>query len=401
MNDETALDAKNMEELDGSQRLGLIFNLVRTVLDEMGIADVTLDSVVTAPAFYDGDVLVEAGGGFIRFINRFSNKTGCLGYAFNDVAFLTVRQFCESYIEDSYPEIPNLPLSEEQYKFRGRGGFGAGDGAVLEFPICFVLGCPRSGTTLLRTMLNVHDQVWAPGELNLAHYASVADRARMILPTMRYSIIPECASRFGESTSSFSKTLRGWEREALPISEVYEQLYAADPSRLIIDKSPAYSVFLEDLEVISSRFRNARFVHIIRSPHDVIRSFVKLQMYKNAMGLFRPGLNPYQMGEIFWHVHNSNIIHFLSEIPNERKCTLRYEALVSEPREQLAKVCTLLDLSYDPGMADPYKQSAGVVALGASDVHLNSFEKVENREPSVAFYPIGSRCLNLVEELGY
>ena len=102
-------EEKRIGDLDDSQKVQSIFEIVESVLNEMGIVDVESDSVIAAPDFYDGPVLLEDGGAFSRFIGRFSTEVGCLGYAFNDVALLTVRQFCELYVADSYPQIPSVP----------------------------------------------------------------------------------------------------------------------------------------------------------------------------------------------------------------------------------------------------------------------------------------------------
>ena len=390
-----------IEGLDHSQRVDSILAMVQDILTEMGIVDVTPDSVIAAPPFYDGRVLIQDTDRVNRFIFQFALKVRFIGYSVNDVAFLTVRQLCELYLRDSYPETPSVPLTDDQYEL-GRNRERKRAGVVKkDFPICFVLGCGRSGTTLLRTMLNVHEELWAPGELHLAHFESMADRARNIVPLLRYMLVPEVAARFGESIASFSKVLKKWELESLSVSEVYENLYEADPSTLIVDKTPTYSARLEDLKRIGQQFPNARFVYLVRSPHDVIRSLVRMQLYKGVLGLVEPGLNPYQVGEVIWSSHNSNIQTFLGDVPNERKCTVRYEELVSDAETPLRRVCDLLDLSYDADMVDPYRKSPGKVALGAGDMYMNFLRRVENRTPSEAFYPIGMRCQNLADRYGY
>ena len=107
------------------------------------------------------------------------------------------------------------------------------------------------------------------------------------------------------------------------------------------------------------------------------------------------------MGEATWSLHNANIAQFLKQVPRARQCTVRYEDLVAAPDEWLTKVCRTLDLTYDPGMADPYRGSAGAGAQGAGDARINLLTGVENRKPSEAFYPIGSTCRSLSEEYGY
>ncbi len=158
----------NERQPGGQDNMDRLFGIVVEILDGMGIADVATDSIIVAPPFYEGEVLIKRSDRFALFAGEFSLKVGCIPYAFNDAALLTVRQFCEMYIADSEPEIPSVALSEAQYVIHN--GQKAGHEIVpeQEFPICFVLGCPRSGTTLFRTMLNVHQDVWAPGEVHLA-----------------------------------------------------------------------------------------------------------------------------------------------------------------------------------------------------------------------------------------
>ena len=80
--------------------------MVLRVLDGMGIADVSPESVVAAPPFYDGRVLLGDPGSFSRFLGQIAVQLRFIGYPFEDVAFLTVRELCELYLRDSYPEIP-------------------------------------------------------------------------------------------------------------------------------------------------------------------------------------------------------------------------------------------------------------------------------------------------------
>jgi hypothetical protein len=126
-----------------------------------------------------------------------------------------------------------------------------------------------------------------------------------------------------------------------------------------------------------------------------------MQLYKGVQGRFEPGLNPYHVGEAIWFGQNSNIETFLRDVPDERRCRVRYEELVSDAEKPLRRVCDLLELPYDAEMVDPYKKASGRVAQGAGDPHINFLETVEKRTPSKAFYPIGGACQNLAERLGY
>ena len=107
------------------------------------------------------------------------------------------------------------------------------------------------------------------------------------------------------------------------------------------------------------------------------------------------------MGEAIWFVCNSNTEEFLSGIPADRKCAVRYEDLVRDPAESLGTVCELLGRTFDPRMVDPYAAASGAIALGAGDVHVNLLKTVEKRRPIDAFYPLGRRGQSFGERYGY
>jgi hypothetical protein len=387
---------------EGERRPALDSTLatVLRVLDEMGIEGVSEDAVITAPPFYDGPVLLKGQGRFNQFNGQMAVNLRFVGYPFDDVAFLSVRQFCEMYLRDSFPELPRLPLTDEQYELdSGRANRGP-DGGAKDFPICFVLGAARSGTTLLRVMLDMHPGLWAPGELHLANFATMADRAHHLMPFLRYMPIPEAAARCGESIAAFSRTFRGWELAAAPVTDVFQHLHEANPAVMIVDKSSPNCAQLEILERIGEQFPNAKFVHLIRSPHDVIRSYVRMQFHRGDRRLFEPGRNPYQAGEAIWYACNANIEAFLASIPENRKCAVRYEDLTSTPAACLRTICDLLEREFHPGMADPYAKE-GSTALGAGDLHIHLLKAVEPRRPIAPFYELGSRCQELVTRYAY
>jgi hypothetical protein len=178
----------------GVERLEATIATVCGVLEGMGIADVSPESVVAAPRFYDGRVLLEKSGSFALFNGQLAVKLRFIGYPFDDVAFLSIRELCEMYLRDSYPPTPSTPLSDDDYTLRSESSRTSLAGGQKDFPICFVLGSARSGTTLLRAMLNVHPRLWSPGELHLANFGTMADRAEEINPLLRFMPIPEAAA---------------------------------------------------------------------------------------------------------------------------------------------------------------------------------------------------------------
>lgn len=391
----------DLESLSREQRVESVLATLRGILDEIEIVEPESESPLRALKGPDGAALSDDPHRLTQLSIQCALRLRFIGYPFEEVASLSARQYCERFVGDSYPELPNTSLASGQYALRHGPPLPVVSSAPSNFPIGFVLGCGRSGTTLFRAMLDVHDELWAPGELHLAQYQDMAERAEQIPPVLRYMPVRELASRFGESVDTLSETFRGWETARLPVSDVYERFHAAAPSRLIVDKTPNYSERPEFLERLGRQFPDGRFIFLIRNPHDVIRSIVRMQLYKGVEAFLEPGLNPYQVAEAIWYAHNANIERFFESVPEERRCTVRYEDLVAHPESSLRKVCRLLDRSYDPDMADPYRKRSGRVALGAGDMKVNFLDRVENRPPSAAFYPVGETCRSLAARHGY
>lgn len=366
----------------------------------MGRGDHPTGSVLVGAGPADPDPVLATDGEFWTFIRHFSTRTGIVPYALDEVRGITVSEFCERYVSESHPDPPTTVLRDEQYDEAGTPRPRA-DFATQHHPMVFVLGCARSGTTLLRTMLNGHEAMWAPGELHLALFDTMAQRARDLPALLRRAFVPEVATRLGITSEAFAARLAGWERSDLATTDVYRVLHEADPDARIVDKTPGYSGRLQDLDWIKRHFDDSRFVHIVRNPHDVVRSFVRMQLYKDGIRDGDPRLCAHHVAEIEWFRHNANIAAFLRGVDPDRSIVVRYEDLVADPEAELRRVCAMLQLDYRPTMADPYAQATGPVSTGAGDPTVNRFSRVERRPEGTSVHPLGGRCARLAETYGY
>jgi len=125
-----------------------------------------------------------------------------------------------------------------------------GFGLETERPI-FIVGLPRSGTTLTEQILASHSQVFGAGELRLAHEAFES------LPAVMNSDAPavECLGRLDRETAR-----RLAERHL-------EQLRARDEKALrVADKMPDNYLCLGFLATL---FPRAKFIHCLRDLRDI------------------------------------------------------------------------------------------------------------------------------------
>jgi hypothetical protein len=161
----------------------------------------------------------------------------------------------------------------------------------------FIIGSYRSGTSVLTWCLGQHPNILALEETNWIAYLSVYIDNLFLLGTVNkeHSNLAsigiseeEFNAYFGRSISNFfrenlKKYLEASDRRAVAHPELVSELYqvsrvCGDPKDRWIDGTPENSHFVYGLARL---FPKAKFIHILRDPHDVARS---LQHFSEAGG---------------------------------------------------------------------------------------------------------------------
>jgi Sulfotransferase family len=187
----------------------------------------------------------------------------------------------------------------------------------------FVVGCSRSGTTLLRAMLDAHPQLAVPPE---SHFALATDvrRLRRALRRERWFALWDLEA----------PDLRG-----LNVADAVRALFAAYAGKQgkprYADKTPHYVSHLPEL---AGRFPEARFVHVIRDGRDV------------ALSLREVPWGPDGVEEAAMHWRRRVLEGRAAGLGPDRYRELRYEALVAGPEDELRSLAAWLDLPYDDAM---------------------------------------------------
>src|SRR5712692_7798046 len=150
--------------------------------------------------------------------------------------------------------------------------------ASIRAPVPFIVGVMRSGTTLLRLMLDAHPDLAIPGETwfipQVAEKCPAApDPRAMFVATLssqeRWPTFQVSADRLAERVATIEPFEMG---QAL---RAFYQLYAERFGKPRWgDKSPGYSVYMR---LIQSLLPEARFIHIIRDGRDIALSATKLR----------------------------------------------------------------------------------------------------------------------------
>lgn len=106
----------------------------------------------------------------------------------------------------------------------------------------------------------------------------------------------------------------------------------------------------EKLPNIVTHFPNTKFIHIIRDGRDVACSFRELKSIRTN-SKYAPKL-PTEIDEIAlrWHSNISVIERFLNTLKPGNKIALRYEDLLTNPSDELRKLCDFLKIGFSNSM---------------------------------------------------
>lgn len=215
----------------------------------------------------------------------------------------------------------------------------------MEDKLVFLIGAPRSGSTLLTRMLGAHSKIHAPAEPHvltpLAHlgfYDSV-EKAPYD-PVIARAGIREVVADMPNGEADYLQSLRAY------TDAIYDKLLAPSGRELLLDKTPAYALVLD---FAARLYPNAKFVVLTRHPLAVWSSFVT--SFFDGDHEVAHNHNPLMERYV------PAIARFLRERPVDLH-HVRYEEMVSDPEAHMEKLCAYLEVPFEPGMVN-YGDQAG------------------------------------------
>ncbi|MEE9607233.1 MAG: sulfotransferase [Myxococcota bacterium] len=209
----------------------------------------------------------------------------------------------------------------------------------MQDKLFFLIGPPRSGSTLLARMLGTHSAVHAPAEphlltplAHLGYYASV--ESAPYDPIISRGAIRELVGELPGGEASYLEALRAYS------DAIYSPLLEASGKRLLLDKTPAYALVLDFLAKLYPR---SRYVVLTRHPLAIWSSQVQSFFDGDYQAAHR--LNP------LLERYVPAMARFLRERPVPLH-HVRYEELVKDPGTQLEGLCEFLGLEFEPQMVN-------------------------------------------------
>ena len=210
----------------------------------------------------------------------------------------------------------------------------------------FLLGFPRSGTTLLEVVLEGHSGV-----------VSLEERESLLEGVREFMRRPEDLVRLASASSEELEPLRAayWhnvERSGVQVKD-----------RLFVDKHPFNTL---KLPLIARLFPDAKILFACRDPRDVVMSCFRHRFQMSAP-IFEL-LSVDGAARYYDAVMRLGLMCF--EASGLRTCLVRHEDLVTEFNREMERVCAFLDIAWEPAMGDFALRSRARAMLTPSTAQL-------------------------------
>ena len=227
-------------------------------------------------------------------------------------------------------------------------------------PYVFIVGCPRSGTTLLRRMIDAHRQIAITRE---THWIAKRFEKRqgvtpdgLVTPELlSWLLSDEKFTRMGIGQDELEGLVAGEEPVSYStfVTGVFDLFGKGQGKRLVGDKTPSY---LRHIPTLHALWPQAKVVHIIRDGRDVCLSMVNWKKGHVAAGrLATWAEDPVLTAALWWKQRVRLGREDGNALRPELYYEIRYETLVSQPATECAALCDFLGLPYHEAMLKFYE----------------------------------------------
>ncbi|MGK7888656.1 MAG: sulfotransferase [Leptolyngbyaceae cyanobacterium] len=291
---------------------------------------------------------------------------------------------------------PLVPIRSEQ-----------SDGCALLPGVILILSPPRSGSTLLRVMLAGHPALFAPPELHLLGFGSMAERQERLPEELQQGLTQTLMTLMDADKEHSAVLIAQMVEQSLTIEQVYGQLQEPLGDRRLVDKSPSYAKNWSALQQAEQIFTDAQYIHLTRHPYAAIQSFVQADLVALAN---KEQPDPYPVAEKIWVKSHRNALALADQLPPERYHRIRYEDLVRHPAATMEQLCQFLHLPFVTDLLQPYEGQRmqqgdhSAEALGDPNflTHHTIDAKLADAWRTIQLpYRLGAKAQQLANQLNY
>ncbi len=270
----------------------------------------------------------------------------------------------------------------------------------------YIIGTERSGSNLLRLVLNAHSRIAVPHPLHLMRYFAPTESARgdLASPVVFGRLVDEILwlKRVHIHPWPYAIDRQRIIDEARPrdamgvLGALYDQVQQAEGKARWGCKS-TFMVHYADRAI--ARDPGARFVLLVRDPRDVAAS--------SRRSVFSP-YHPWLTAQL-WREQQEIGLAALERLGAEHVHLLRYEDLLDQPEATVRGLCDFLDESFEPAMLRFHEGREARTSAGLSESWQNTAKpvlsgnagKYRQHLSDAEVRMVEAVCAKLMERLGY
>lgn len=274
----------------------------------------------------------------------------------------------------------------------------------------FIVGANRSGTTLLRLLLNAHSKIAIPDEINYFYGFDPAE-----VSFENWEAPPFTSDEYARFVDRFLKDNRSTV-PGLDLDDVRKEILDGPmnlrrPYRVLLErwaeqhgksrwgeKTPGN---IYHANILIDMFPDAHFIHLVRDPRAGVESMRRVSFFSDDIVF-----NALNRHKIMTHGRS----WLKQNVPADQHIEMRYEDLVTAPEKTLKDVCDFLKITYEPGMlnfhvdAERYMIEEAASSFNQAATQPISEERIDkwqNRLNDDEIATIELVCQEEMEEFGY
>ena len=242
------------------------------------------------------------------------------------------------------------------------------DGAELPKHPSFLVGAERSGTTLFRLMLAQHPKIGVCPEFENA-----------LDPLVGKKVWPQTRRYIDQISQNWILRDQGFSIDrSLTVHRLIDSFLIQTME--LRQAEEVVAVVHRNIEVVNKLWSNARYIHIVRDPRDVAKSNIGMGWAGNVWH----GVTPWLELELAWG-------KLKKCLPNDAYTEVTQEELIRSPEQVLMRVCSFMDLDYNPCLLD-YPQTSRYTKPD-SNLTQQWLKKLTSREVQLVEARVGELLL--------
>jgi hypothetical protein len=215
---------------------------------------------------------------------------------------------------------------------------------IKNIPLFFIIGRPRSGTTLLRFFIDAHPNVIIPTETtfifqlykkykNIRNWNTsiISNFTKDLAKTRFYKLAKFDADEIRSVLMEYKGKLDFQTACKITIS-TYESIFPKNEILVLGDKNPDYSLVFDSIFGI---FQDAKYIHLIRDPRDTYISAVNANFGYPSMAV-----SAKRWKTSFRYIEN------LKNTYPDKFLTVKFEDLLNDTEGILKNICNFVSIPY-------------------------------------------------------